>query len=57
MLAWLNPARVGAAVRGKLTDIGHATRLFLRLLGSLPTALARARLVVDQVHFLSLIHI
>ncbi len=52
MLAWLNPARVGAAVRGKLTDIGHATRLFLRLLGSLPAALARARLVVDQVHFL-----
>ncbi|TPN73746.1 ABC transporter permease, partial [Mesorhizobium sp. CU3] len=35
-----------------MTDIGHATRLFLRLLGSLPAALARARLVVDQVHFL-----
>ena len=46
------PADVGYAVRGKLADIGAATRLFGELLASIGGALRRGRLIVDQVHFL-----
>ena len=45
-------ARLGAAVRGSLADIGDAARLLLRLLALVPAALARLRLVSDQIHFL-----
>ena len=52
MLELLNPARLGAAVRSKLHDLGYAARLFVRLLGTMPRAFARGRLLVDQIHFL-----
>jgi phospholipid/cholesterol/gamma-HCH transport system permease protein len=45
-------ARLGASVRGGLVDIGDAARLLLRLLALVPAALARLRLVADQIHFL-----
>jgi phospholipid/cholesterol/gamma-HCH transport system permease protein len=45
-------SHLGSAVRGKLTDLGHGTRLLLRLLTLCPGALRRWRLVFDQVHFL-----
>ncbi|KDB52536.1 hypothetical protein X805_18780 [Sphaerotilus natans subsp. natans DSM 6575] len=45
-------ARLGASVRGGLADIGDAARLLLRLLALVPAALARFRLVADQIHFL-----
>jgi len=48
----LSPSRIGYAVRCQLADIGHATRLFLRLLWLLPVALRRFGLVRDQIHFL-----
>ena len=35
MMSWLNPSRVGRAVRLKLADLGYGARLFLRLLLSL----------------------
>ena len=52
MIRWLHPANVGFATRSKLADIGYATRLFWRLVASLPSAMGRFGLVRDQVHFL-----
>jgi phospholipid/cholesterol/gamma-HCH transport system permease protein len=52
MIGWLHPARVGFATRGKLADIGYATRLFARLVGCFGPAMRRFGLVRDQVHFL-----
>lgn len=46
------PSALGYAVRTKLVDIGIAARLFGRLVLLGGAALRRARLVVDQVHFL-----
>lgn len=51
-MSWWNPADVGFAVRTKLADIGHAARLFVRLLASAGPTFARGRLVRDQIHFL-----
>ena len=51
-MTWWKPADVGFAARGKLADIGHASRLFVRLFALAGTTFARARLVRDQVHFL-----
>ncbi len=51
-MSWYQPAEVGYAVRSKLADIGAATRLFARLVGSGGAAFRRLRLIVDQVHFL-----
>ena len=48
----LNPARIGSATRSYLSDIGAATRLFLRLVMMLPSALRRFGLVRDQILFL-----
>ena len=45
-------ARLGAAVRQQLTQIGQSTRLFGRLLMLLGPALRRPRLIGDQIHFL-----
>jgi len=42
---------IGAAVRRSLSGLGHATRMFLTLLGLSPTLLRRFRLVTDQVFF------
>ena len=52
MLKWLHPAEVGYQVRAKLADIGHATRLLLRLASLLGPTLRRGRLLADQIHFL-----
>jgi phospholipid/cholesterol/gamma-HCH transport system permease protein len=47
-----HPGDVGFAVRSKLVDIGHAARLFWRLVGLVGPTFARFRLVRDQIHFL-----
>jgi phospholipid/cholesterol/gamma-HCH transport system permease protein len=51
-MSWWNPADVGFATRGKLADIGHATRLFVRLVALFGTSMRRFGLVRDQLHFL-----
>ncbi|MBF6990975.1 MULTISPECIES: lipid asymmetry maintenance ABC transporter permease subunit MlaE [Cupriavidus] len=44
-------ATIGAAVRRSVTGLGHATRMFLAVLGLSPALLRRFRLVTDQVFF------
>ncbi|MCY1223621.1 lipid asymmetry maintenance ABC transporter permease subunit MlaE [Cupriavidus oxalaticus] len=44
-------ATIGAAVRRSVTGLGHATRMFLTVLGLSPALLRRFRLVTDQVFF------
>ncbi len=51
MNAW-HPIAIGRATRLLVADIGNATRLFLRLLVSLPDSLRRFGLIRDQIHFL-----
>jgi phospholipid/cholesterol/gamma-HCH transport system permease protein len=51
-MSWWSPSDVGFATRGKLADIGHASRLFVRMFALVGATFARARLVRDQVHFL-----
>jgi len=51
-MSWWRPSDVGFATRVKLADIGRAARLFTRLCALFLAALRRARLLVDQVHFL-----
>jgi phospholipid/cholesterol/gamma-HCH transport system permease protein len=51
-MSWFNPADVGFATRNKLADIGHATRLFMRLVSLFGASMRRFGLVRDQVHFL-----
>lgn len=51
-MSWWKPADVGFATRRKLVDIGHATRLLLRLLSLVGPTFARGKLLRDQVHFL-----
>ncbi len=46
----LHPARIGAAVRQQLTQLGMGTRLFGRLLALMGPALGRPRLIGDQIH-------
>jgi phospholipid/cholesterol/gamma-HCH transport system permease protein len=45
-------ARLGAWVLGRIAGVGHGARFFLRLLWLAPQALARPRLVIDQLHFI-----
>lgn len=45
-------SRIGCSVRNGLANIGEATRLMGRLLALVPAALARFRLVSDQIYFL-----
>jgi phospholipid/cholesterol/gamma-HCH transport system permease protein len=52
MMKALYPANVGHAVRGKIGDVGYATRLFLRLLASFFPTFKRGRLLGEQIHFL-----
>lgn len=47
---WL--AHIGLATRRKLTDVGHATRLFLQLFALSGSTLRRFGLVRDQIFFL-----
>ncbi|HIV70571.1 MAG TPA: lipid asymmetry maintenance ABC transporter permease subunit MlaE [Candidatus Aquabacterium excrementipullorum] len=51
-MKFLHPAEVGYQVRSKLSDIGFATRLLLRLVSLLGATLRRGRLLADQIHFL-----
>jgi phospholipid/cholesterol/gamma-HCH transport system permease protein len=51
-MSWWSPADVGHSVRSKLADMGHATRLFVRLVALGGAALHRFSLVRDQIHFL-----
>jgi phospholipid/cholesterol/gamma-HCH transport system permease protein len=51
-MSWWNPADVGFALRSKLADMGHATRLFMRLVALAGPAMRRFSLVRDQIHFL-----
>ena len=45
-------ARIGAAFRAWLADVGHATALFVRLILLAPACLRRFGLVRDHMHFL-----
>ncbi len=45
-------AAVGAATRRQLANMGHAARLFFKLLGLMVPTLKRFGLVRDQIHFL-----
>jgi phospholipid/cholesterol/gamma-HCH transport system permease protein len=45
-------AGTGRWVRDRLAGIGRGARFFLRLLALSPGALARPRLVIDQLHFI-----
>ena len=49
---FLHPARIGAALRGQLINMGEGTRLLWRLLTLMGPALKRPRLIGDQIHFL-----
>jgi phospholipid/cholesterol/gamma-HCH transport system permease protein len=51
-MSWLNPSDVGFAVRNKLANIGHATRLFWRLITLFGVSFKRFGLIRDQIHFL-----
>ena len=51
-MSWYRPSDVGFALRGKLVDMGHGARLFLRLLVSIGATLKRPALLRDQVHFM-----
>jgi phospholipid/cholesterol/gamma-HCH transport system permease protein len=51
-MSWFSPADVGYATRGKLADLGHGVRLFLRLVAQVAPTLRRLGLVRDQIHFL-----
>ena len=49
---FLHPARIGAALRQQLINIGMGVRLFIRLLALMGPALKRPRLIGDQINFL-----
>ncbi len=51
-MSWFKPADWGWWTRRKLADLGHAARLWVRLVGMLGASLRRWNLVVDQGHFL-----
>lgn len=48
----LHPSELGYSTRSLLADWGYGARLFVRLLGSVGTALRRPGLVRDQIHFM-----
>jgi phospholipid/cholesterol/gamma-HCH transport system permease protein len=51
-MSWRNPSDVGFAVRSTLANIGHAARLFVRLLALFAPSFKRFGLIRDQIHFL-----
>jgi phospholipid/cholesterol/gamma-HCH transport system permease protein len=51
-MTWWNPADAGYATRRKLADVGHASRLFVRLVRLFGPSMRRLALVRDQIHFL-----
>jgi phospholipid/cholesterol/gamma-HCH transport system permease protein len=50
MTGWLTA--LGFATRKQLANMGHAARLFVKLLGMFANTMARFGLVRDQIHFL-----
>ena len=48
----LHPARIGAAVRKQLSNMGMGARLLWQLICLMGPALRRPRLIGDQIHFL-----
>ncbi|HSV52694.1 MAG TPA: lipid asymmetry maintenance ABC transporter permease subunit MlaE [Burkholderiaceae bacterium] len=51
-MSWYRPSDVGFATRGKLADLGHGARMFVRLIALFATSFKRFGLVRDQIHFL-----
>jgi phospholipid/cholesterol/gamma-HCH transport system permease protein len=51
-MSWLSPSDIGFAVRSQLANMGHAARLFARLLALAGASFKRFGLVRDQIHFL-----
>ncbi len=51
-MSWLNPSDIGFALRGKLANIGLATRLLWRLITLFGVSFKRFGLIRDQIHFL-----
>ena len=51
-MTWYQPAAIGFGLRRQLVGMGQATRLFVRLLGSLGYVLRRSALLREQIHFL-----
>ncbi|MBS7808373.1 lipid asymmetry maintenance ABC transporter permease subunit MlaE [Variovorax sp. PCZ-1] len=51
-MSWLNPSDIGYGVRNTLANMGHAARLFVRLLSLAGASFKRFGLVRDQIHFL-----
>jgi phospholipid/cholesterol/gamma-HCH transport system permease protein len=51
-MTWRRCADLGFAVRAGIADIGHAARLFFRLLALCGPSMRRFGLVRDQIHFL-----
>lgn len=51
-MSWYKPADVGFSVRRTLSNLGHAARLFLKLMASIGPTFRRFGLVRDQIHFL-----
>jgi phospholipid/cholesterol/gamma-HCH transport system permease protein len=52
MPGFLNPERIGRALRLKLRDIGYSARLLLAMFVLMGRTFRRFRLVVDQLYFL-----
>ena len=52
MMSWYSPADIGFAVRSKVADLGHAARVFVRLLSLTGATMRRFGLIRDQIHFL-----
>ena len=51
-MSWYRPSDVGFALRRQLADVGHAARLFVRLVTLFGPTVRRFGLVRDQIHFL-----
>ncbi len=51
-MSWLSPSDIGFAVRSALANIGHAARLFVRLVSLAGASFKRFGLIRDQIHFL-----
>lgn len=51
-MSWYKPADVGFSTRKFFADVGHAARLFFRLVALFAPTMRRFGLVRDQIHFL-----
>lgn len=51
-MSWYKPSDIGFATRTWLANVGHAARLFVRLVSLLVPTMRRFGLVRDQIHFL-----